>query len=428
MRQKRFLRFFSLLLAVICIASLFAGCKKEEELEENQIPVTWHMGKITSEYDKDSPYVIMDGVEGYSYSDVIHIEKAGTKITFRDNNAPDSVDTDYAKEDVYVISHWVKGEGDTYTMDLPGDHYTGVKDRAMEVASFDADKSVTYTYISSYANEYIRLCYASGQTGANTKKMQFAKVYSEYVKEVGTLISSKDGETLKRLKVARFLATSKDTQWHEELSGLTMYAMGDSYFGGSQNGKEYVWPNLLAQKYGMKFLNYGIGGSTISNNPNGNYQPMCNRIAGMAAAEPQIILFEGGRNDFCKNVPLGQDDDTDVTTFCGAINNCLNQLQAKYPNALIIGVTVWAHEETRAGQTQTQFGEAMLRLCATRGLPCFNAMDVENTKVDMDSMAFRRTYCQSNDDVSHLNTDGMILAEPAFEAFIAQAYRAFLAR
>lgn len=428
MSNRRSLRIFALFLSVLFVFSAFVGCKKEEELEENQISVSWHMGKITSGYDKEDPNAIVDGVEGYSYSDVIHIEKAGTRITFKDNNAEGNADTDYAKEDVYVISHWVKGEGDTYTMDLPGDHYTGIKDRATEVTKFDAEKSVTYTYVSSFADEYIRLCYASGQTEKNTKKMQFAKVYSEYVKETGTLVASKDGETLKRLKVARFLATSKDVQWYEELSGLTMYAMGDSYFGGSQNGKEYVWPNLLAQKYEMNFINYGIGGSTVSNNPNGNFQPMCDRIGRMTPVEPQIILFEGGRNDFCRNVPLGNDGDTDVTTFCGAINNCLDQLQAKYPNALIIGVTVWAHDETRGGQTQTQFGEAMMRLCAARGLPCFNAMDVANTKVDMDSATFRRTYCQNNDDISHLNTDGMILVEPAFEKFIAEAYRAFLAK
>lgn len=426
MAKKKHLRILALVLAVLALFPVVSGCKKEE-LEENQISVTWHMGKITSGYDKEAPNSLVDGAEGYSYSDVIYIEKAGTKITFCDNNTEGSLDTDYAKEDIYVISHWVKGEGESYTMELPGDHYTGIKDRSTEVASFTADKSVTYTYVSSYNEEYIRLCYASGQTEKNTKKLSFAKVYSEYVKETGTLISSKNGETLKQLKVERFLATSKDTQWHEELSGLTMYAMGDSYFGGSKNGKDYVWPNLLAQKYGMTFLNYGIGGSTISNRTEQNFYPMCDRISGMSRVEPQIILFEGGRNDFSKQIPLGKDDDTDTSTFCGAINNCLDQLQAKYPNALIIGVTVWAHEETRGGQTQNQFGEAMIRLCEARGLPCFNAMDTTTTKVDMDSPSFRKTYCQDNSDISHLNTDGMILVEPAFEAFIAEAYRAFLA-
>lgn len=260
------------------------------------------------------------------------------------------------------------------------------------------------------------------------QKMKFAKVYSEYVKKTGTLALSGGGTTLKDLAVERFLKASPAEQWFEELSGITMYAMGDSYFGGSKNGKEYVWPNLMAQKYEMNFQNYGIGGSTISNREDKNFYPMTERISGMSASAPQIILFEGGRNDFVKGVPLGRDTDTGVDTFCGAVNNCLDQLQRKYPNALIIGVTVWAHEETRSGQTQEEFGNAMLRLCAARGLPCFNAMDTENTKVNMDNSVFRSKYCQEPNDISHLNVDGMILVEPAFERFIAEAYRAFLAK
>lgn len=407
---------------------MLSGCKKEEPPEENQIEVAWHMGKITSEQDKENPAALLDGAEGYSYSDVIHIKKAGTEIRFTDNNGADSIDTAYADETVYVISHWVKDEAGNFVLDNPGDHYQGTGGRSREVVKFDNDYTATYTYVSTFEDEYIRLCYASGQTAKNTKKLAFAKVYSEYVKGVGTLALSEAGKTLKDLKVARFLKTSPAEQWFEELSGITMYAMGDSYFGGSKTGKEYVWPNLLAQKYGMSFLNYGIGGSTISNVPEKNHYPMTGRISGMAAAEPQIILFEGGRNDFVKEVPLGKDTDTDETTFCGAINNCLNQLQEKYPNALIIGVTVWAHEETKSGQTQTDFGNAMLRLCAARGIPCFNAMDTANTRVQMDNSAFRQKYCQDNNDISHLNVDGMILAEPVFERFIAEKYREFLAK
>lgn len=414
-------------LLIFCLLTpLFSACKKEEPLEENQIEVVWHMGKVTSDRDQDNPSALADGVEGYSYSDVIHIGKAGTEIRFTDDNSGANPDTAYADEKVYVVSHWVKNENGEFVLDEPGDNYSGTGGRAREITEFGDNYTATYTYVSTFANEYIRLCYASGQTAKNTKKLKFAKVYSEYVKKAGTLAMSEAGKTLKDLAVSRFLKAAPAAQWFEELSGITMYAMGDSYFGGSKTGKEYVWPNLLAQKYGMNFQNYGIGGSTISNLENKNFQPMTSRISGMSSSAPQIILFEGGRNDFVKGVPLGKDSDTGVETFCGAINNCLDQLQRKYPNALIIGVTVWAHEETKAGQTQEEFGNAMLRLCAARGLPCFNAMDEENTKVYMDNSAFREKYCQDPNDISHLNVDGMILAEPAFERFIAEAYRAFL--
>lgn len=421
-------RIVSFLLILCVVVSLFSACKKEEPLEENQIEVVWHMGKVTSNRDKENPSALADGAEGFSYSDVIHIKKAGTEIRFTDDNGADSIDSTYADGTVYVISHWVKDENGEFVLDEPGDNYCGTGGRSREITKFENNYTATYTYVSTYEDEYIRLCYASGQTAKNTKKMKFAKVYSEYVKKTGTLALSGGGTTLKDLAVERFLKASPAEQWFEELSGITMYAMGDSYFGGSKNGKEYVWPNLMAQKYEMNFQNYGIGGSTISNREDKNFYPMTERISGMSASAPQIILFEGGRNDFVKGVPLGRDTDTGVDTFCGAVNNCLDQLQRKYPNALIIGVTVWAHEETRSGQTQEEFGNAMLRLCAARGLPCFNAMDTENTKVNMDNSVFRSKYCQEPNDISHLNVDGMILVEPAFERFIAEAYRAFLAK
>ncbi len=421
-------RFLALFFAFCMLFPLFAACKQEEPetLEENQIEVAWHMGRVASSKDKKNPDALVDGEEGFSYSDVIHIKKAGTEIRFTDDNGEGSADTAYAGKTEYVISHWVK-EGENFVLEEPGDHYPGFGGRAEEVVTFEGDQ-VHYRYVSTFADEYIRLCYSSGQTAENTGKMKFAKVYSEYVKKTGTLAGSYDGATLKNLKVARFLKTSKQEQYFEELSGITMYAMGDSYFGGSKTGIDYVWPNLLARKYEMNFINYGIGGSTISNREGQNYQPMTTRVGAMANGQPQIVLFEGGRNDFSKGVPLGADADNGLDTFCGAINYCLDRLQEKYPNALIIGVTVWAREETRNGQTQADFGKAMMRLCAAKGVPCFNAMDVATTKVNMDDADFRAKYCQDQNDISHLNVDGMILVEPAFERFIAEKYREFLAK
>ena len=60
------------------------------------------------------------------------------------------------------------------------------------------------------------------------------------------------------------------------LMGITMYAMGDSYFGGSSVGKAITWVDQMGKKYGMDFINYGIGGSTMSAYVT-NKDPMCIR-------------------------------------------------------------------------------------------------------------------------------------------------------
>lgn len=418
MKTGKLIRLLCLLL--ICTLLLPATVACGNDLEEDEIKVKWRRGFVGSDYHETDPLALVKKADGYSYTDVITIPEKGTRISFTDCNSEGAVDTDYAARDIFVISHWIEQDGE-WVLEYPGDNYTGTGGRAGEITNWTGD-DVTYSYVTSYDNESIRLCYRSGQTGTNKHKIEFPKVYAKKTFDKGTLLSS-ETNVLKDLQVHKFLQTSKDELWNEELKGITMYAMGDSYFGGSKNGIDYVWPNLLAQKYEMNFKNYGIGGSSVCNR---GYLPMCNRISTMAFNAPDIILLEGGRNDFSGGVDLGEVNSTDPATFCGGINSCIDQLQAKYPNALIIGITCWSYYETnKNGDTQEDFGNAMLAVCAARGIPCFNAMDKVNTKVDMDSLAFRKVYSQDEKDVSHLNTEGMILVEPAFERFIAEQYKIF---
>ena len=63
---------------------------------------------------------------------------------------------------------------------------------------------------------------------------------------------------------AVYTAAKRETEdYYSVLEGLTMYAIGDSYFGGSGLGQHQTWVNLLGYKYGMTFHNYGIGGNTV---------------------------------------------------------------------------------------------------------------------------------------------------------------------
>ena len=424
MRKHTVLRVLSFLMVICMLLPAAVSCKKE--LEEGELDVTWHMGMVTSDMHPNSPLTILEEQEGYSYTDIINIPKAGTKITFVDDNGPEAPDSDYATHEAFVLSHWIEEDGE-WTLQHPGDNYTGVDGRSREIAEIVRDEKVTYTYISSYDNENIRLCYSSGQTAKDKpRKFPFAKVYAEQTFEEGTLLKS-DSNVLKDMAVAEFLKTAKDGMWYEQLKGITLYAMGDSYFGGSSNGIQYVWPNLMAQKYDMHFKNYGIGGATVAH---GGGNPMCERIYKMETGSPDIILLEGGRNDFSNpNIRIGKVTDQVDTTFCGGINSCIRQLKDRYPNALIIGVTCWAVDATNAttGETQQQYADAMKAVCAEWGLPCFDASNKTLSGVDMDRYSFREKYCQNTGDISHLNTAGMILVEPAFEKFIAEQYAAFLA-
>lgn len=215
----------------------------------------------------------------------------------------------------------------------------------------------------------------------------------------------------------------------EILEGITMNVIGDSYFAGKGlQSKDDVWPSLLAREHHMEFRNYGMNGSTISNFAGTNFNPMVDRFGSMANNNPNIIIVEGGRNDYCQNVPMGENDSIDPSTMKGAVRYLLSGLQEKYPNALIIGVTCWevGGLPNEVGYSCSDYGNAFIEVCESMNIPCINAMDVEAIGVDMRDAAFRRQYCISHDDISHLNEEGMKLVLPVFEKEIAKYYEEFL--
>lgn len=441
--NKRLLAF---LFALLVILPLAASCSPK--LEGNEIAVTWHRGMVTSAYHKQSPTQLLDGVDGYSYSDIIYLEKAGTTLTFYDNNE-DMPDTERAEGDVFVISHWIEKNG-TWVLENPGDNYEGKGGRAMDVVLVDsAAATIRYQYTSSFDNEYVRLCYRSGHTEKNARRLDFAKVYLESKGKRGTLLS--DEKYYKKLELQKYLAKSKEDAWYDVLRELNVVVIGDSYFddGAVEGG---LWIDLLSYKYEMELDNHGISGSTVSNDTGritnsahtyyGDpkaYHPMTERLTSASAKKAlvtpdesvDLVLFDGGRNDFTREVSLGLASlsNTNEATFCGAVNLCIDRLQELFPNALIIGITVWGHEQENSvtGHTQQDFGDAMIEMCRLQGIPCFNGMDESVTGVHMDDPLFRRDFCKKPTDVSHLNAAGMKNFMPVMEAYIAEQYTAFLA-
>ena len=216
---------------------------------------------------------------------------------------------------------------------------------------------------------------------------------------------------------------------YEELEGITLSVLGDSYFGGKGlDDTSKVWPSLLATKYEMQFNNYGMNGSTISNYAGSNFNPMVERWTEIANNNPDIILVEGGRNDYVKNVPMGELGTMDKGTMKGATAYLLSCLKEQFPNALIIGITCWevGGIPNDQGYTCSEYGKAFIEICENLDVPYIDAMDSETIGVYMTDAGFRRQYCISYDDVSHLNEEGMKLVLPAFEKQIGEIYQEFL--
>lgn len=106
-----------------------------------KIDVVWNFG-----YVKADGSIVASG-SAYSYTDVIVVPKAGSKVTFTDTNKNG---TAFCSNSALVFSTWIK-DGETWGF------LSGVKG---EEGTFTS-APVVYSYTSTKDNELVRLCYRS---------------------------------------------------------------------------------------------------------------------------------------------------------------------------------------------------------------------------------------------------------------------------
>lgn len=112
-------------------------------VDGKKIDVKWNCGYVKA--DK----TITENGSFYSYSDIIVVEKAGSKVTFTDTNRNG---TAFCSDSAFVFSTWTQ-DGDNWTC------VDGVKGTQGE----HTDAFVPYTYTSTKDNELVRLGYNSGE-------------------------------------------------------------------------------------------------------------------------------------------------------------------------------------------------------------------------------------------------------------------------
>ena len=388
--------------------------------EKTILDLKWNLGYVASSTHGTKPNQLVTGSGGgnYSYTDVFTVEKAGTTITFVDDNLNSNADLKFASSSAYVISSWKK-QGDEWTLDLDGANYAGSSTMTSDVLVSYKDGVATYSYTTTLDKESLRLCFRSGQTSSFTPA-SYPKVISEY--------TGKEGTAEYKLTLKKWIEDSKTDFYSSALEGLTVNALGDSYFAGQGLPAEQIWINLMAKKYGMSMNNYGIGGSTVSKYVT-DKNPMCDRYDTMAANGADIILVEGGRNDFNSGVPIGTVDSSDETTYSGALNVIIDGIQEKYPDAMIVCISPWNFPNASGKSlTYVDYADAMQSVAERQGVYFIRACDSQISGIDMRNSAFREQYCIKPTDVSHLNCEGMKIAMPHFEKVLAEYYQDFIGK
>lgn len=371
-----------------------------------ELGVTWNNGYVGSSANSDgfADSICPQGTS-YAYSDIIRLGQKGTRVTF---TAALGNDGAVVSPNAYVVSAWKLQSGewvlDTDGLNIPGPG----SGNASTVVSFMKNNLRNYCYVSAGDGECIRFCYRSG----GKHRIEAPKI---------TVTPTDEAATTGTL--AEWIENDKARVTYPVFAGKTINSIGDSYFAPIEIHPDSVWLSLLAKKYGMTFTNCGISGSTVSNKDT-NDHPMVDRIDSMPENDPDIVIFEGGRNDYNHSVPLGSEDpeDFDTATFRGAVRYMLRALKEKYPNAVIVGMNVWKTPSGKnaVGLTCDDYGKAFLEVCRQMNVPTVDLMDQELTGVYITDPIFRAAYCRAADDYSHLTDRGMRYVFPYLEKALAE--------
>lgn len=157
------------------------------------------------------------------------------------------------------------------------------------------------------------------------------------------------------------------------LYGKTITFIGDSLAHGNKVGPGATWLNLLRLAYDMTAYNMGVNGNTVAKQSEETTNaPMCERYVNIP--ESDYICLIGGANDKRLNVPLGDVDSEDDTTFAGALNVIIDGVREMYPKAKLLFFTNYRRFDTEnsLGLTEQDYIETMINVCENKCVPYFN--------------------------------------------------------
>lgn len=182
--------------------------------------------------------------------------------------------------------------------------------------------------------------------------------------------------------------------------GKTANFLGDSQTDDAGNYKSVFFYDWLRKILGLSATNsYGYSGTTIM--PiSGQNKSFVDRYPSMRD-DADLIVVWGGTNDYHYGHALGNVDDTENTTFCGALNNLCKGLITKYPQKDILFVTPTPRGViSSAVAPLSDYADAIIHVCAKYCIPVYDAFRKCNMPINYE---YPRKYTV---DGLHLNDLG----------------------
>lgn len=176
--------------------------------------------------------------------------------------------------------------------------------------------------------------------------------------------------------IDNFRLTAPEKEIVLPLKGKTMYAFGDSIVAGHQYQKA-GFADFVAAAEGMSMQKFAVNGATVMDAGYSGGQ-IVSQLNNAPAECPDYILFDGGTNDaeYLVNNPdvlYGEVTDSkdpasfDTTTFAGAFESLVYQIQQKYPDAQLVYTAV--HKlGSRDNDVQAELRKLELQICGKYGV------------------------------------------------------------
>ena len=205
-----------------------------------------------------------------------------------------------------------------------------------------------------------------------------------------------------------------------KMDDVKILALGDSICAGVRNNRKGFVGDI-----GLPYKNIGQSGATISNN-NTSVDNIPKQLTDEKEFVPDVIIANGGVNDFVRNVAMGvvpvkpvtsnaEADALNRDTVLGALQYLLYKMITLHPKAqrfflfthrttasLKGSVVDWGITKNTAGYTQTELYDAMKSVCKLYGV---KIIDVYNESMINTAFPVYVSDISYNDDHSVTNTE-----------------------
>ncbi len=207
-------------------------------------------------------------------------------------------------------------------------------------------------------------------------------------------------------------ALPMQAQQTDPLQGKAIGVIGDSYVRNHKEPRENTWHYKLAQKHGMKYLNYGRNGNCLTIDLKQWGVGVYHRYKSMSDTLDYVVVI-GGHNDAARIDSIG------VPTFKERLGELCRGMIDKWPNARIFFFTPWCCDNFE-GSGRQKVVDAMIEVGGSYGIPVFDS--ARRSGIHAQNESFRRIYFQGGNgkDTAHLNSRGHDRFLPVAEAFIMQ--------